>query len=108
MRKIIINRKKSIIGSAGKVSFYIMEKFEEGMEITKDGCDFLGSLKNNSVLESEGPESEFLLVAAYDNVGAFAVTDYIVISQGIKDVVISGKTIFNPFKGNPFVFEIIH
>ena len=108
MRKIIISRKKSIIGCAGKVSFYTMEKFEEGMEITKDRCGFLGSLKNNSILESEIPENEILLIAAYDNLGFFMVTDYVAIPQGIEDVAISGKTKFNPSKGNPFLFEIIN
>ena len=105
MRKIVINRKKSIVGCAGKVSFYIIEKFKEGMVITKDRCNFLGDLKNKSVLESEIPESDILLIAAYDNLGVFMVTDYIVISQGTENVVISGKTKFNPSKGNPFLFE---
>ena len=108
MRKIIISRKKSIIGCACKLSFYIMKNFEEGMQITKDKCDFLGTLQNNSVLESEAPESEFLLVAAYDNLGVFMVTDYIVIPRGTEEVTVGGKTKFNPSKGNPFLFEMIH
>ena len=106
MRKISIIRKKSIIGCASKVLFYTMENYEKGMEITKDGCVFLGSLKNNAVLECEISESELLLIAAYDNLGVFMVTDSIVISKGSENVAISGKTKFDPSKGNPFIFDI--
>ena len=105
MRKLVINRKRSIVGCAGKVLIYTIEKFEEDMVITKEGCNFLGSLKNNSFLESEITESAITIIAAYDNLGVFMVTDYIKISQGTEDVVISGKVKLNPFKYNPFIFE---
>ena len=105
MRKIIINRKKSIAGCACKVLIYTIDKFEENMAITKERCNFFGCLKNNSVLESEISESEITIIAAYDNLGVFMVTDHIVIFQGTEDVVISGKVKLNPFNGNPFIFE---
>jgi len=75
------------------------------MPITKEQCNFLGSLKNNSVLESEIPESEITIIAAYDNLGVFMITDHMVISQGTEDIVVNGKVKLNPFNGNPFIFE---
>jgi len=105
MRKIIINRKKAIAGCAGKVFIYTIDKIEEDSVITKDRCNFLGSLKNNSSLESEIPENEITIISAYDNFGVLMVTDYIVVSQGGEDVVINGKARLSPAKGNPFIFE---
>ena len=94
-------------GCACKVLIYTItiEKFKADMPITKEQCNFLGSLKNNSVLESEIPESEITIIAAYDNLGVFMITDHMVISQGTEDIVVNGKVKLNPFNGNPFIFE---
>ena len=100
MRKITINRKKSLAGCAGKVFIYTIDRIEEDIVITKNSCNFLGSVKNNSAFESE-----ITILAVYDNLGVFMVTDYIVIPQGTDDVVINGKVKFNPAIGNPFIFE---
>ena len=105
MRKIIINRKKSLAGCVGKVLIYTIDRIEEDIAITKNSCNFLGNVKNSSALESEITENEITIIAAYDNLGVFMVTDYIVIPQGTEDVVLNGKVKFNPAKGNPFIFE---
>ncbi len=105
MRKIIINRKKSVAGCAGKVLIYTIEKFESDMPITQEQCNFLGSIKNDSVLESEIPESEITIIAVYDNLGLLMITDHMVISQGTEDIVVNGKVKSDPFKDNPFIFE---
>lgn len=105
MRKIAINRKKSLAGCAGKVLIYTIDRIEEDIAITKNSCNFLGSVKNNSAFESEITENEITILAVYDNLGVFMVTDHIVIPQGTDDVVINGKVKFNPARGNPFVFE---
>ena len=105
MRKLAVNRKKAIAACAGKVLIYYTEKSTEDTVIAKEDCVFLGCLKNNSTLETEIPETEITVLAAYDNLGVFMITDRLVISQGTDDVEISGKTKLNPFKGNPFIFE---
>ena len=105
MRKITINRKKALVGCAEKVLIYTIDRIEEDMAITKNTCNFLGSVKNNSAFESEITENEITIIAAYDNLGVFMVTDHRVIPQGTDDVVINGKVKFNPTKGNPFIFE---
>lgn len=106
MRKVIINRKKSIVGCAGKVLIYTLDTVEEKMVITKDKCHFLGKLKNGSILEMEIPENEIIILAAYDNLGMFCVTDYVVLSEGTEDVILNGKVRLNPSKGNPFIFSV--
>lgn len=44
-------------------------------------------------------------MAAYDNLGACVMTDYVTIPSGNEDVVLNGKTKLNPMMGNPFYFE---
>ena len=105
MRKLIVNRKKAIAGCAGKVLIYSIDKIDKNIGINKEDCNFLGYLKNNSVLEIEIPKTEITIFAAYDSFGVFEITDYLVIPQGAEDVVISGKTKLNPLRGNPFIFE---
>ena len=105
MRKIVINRKKSVAGCAGKVLIYTIENFEADMPITKDQCNYLGSIKNDSVLESVIPESEITIIAAYDNFGLLMITDHMVIPQGTEDIVVNGKVKSNPLHDNPFIFE---
>lgn len=106
MRKIIINRKKAFAGCVSKVLIYTIDKIEEGVKITKEKCSFLGEIKNGAFLETEIPENEIIILAAYDSLGVFMVTDHIVISKGSEDVVINGKVKLNPSKGNPFIFNI--
>ena len=105
MRKITINRKKALAGCAAKVLIYTIDRIEEDTVITKNSCNFLGSVKNNSTFESEITENEITIIAAYDNLGVFMVTDHTVIPQGKDDVVINGKVKLNPALGNPFMFE---
>ena len=50
-------------------------------------------------------EDEVFLVAAYDNLGVFMPTDYILIPKGTDEIIIEGKTRLNPSKGNPFIFN---
>ena len=104
MRKIAINRKKSLAGCAGKVLIYTIDRTEEDIAIAKNSCNFLGRVKNNSAFESEITENEIAILAVCDNLGVFMVTDHIVIPQGTDGVVINEKVKFNPARGNPFYF----
>ena len=104
MRKIIINRLKSVVGCAGKINIYSIDKIEKDTIITKEMCAYLGSIKNGMNLEAEIPEKEIAIIAAYDNLGVFMITDILVIPNGCEDIILYGKTKLNPFKGNPFKF----
>lgn len=104
MRKVVINRMKSIVGCLGKVSIYTSDELGEWDEITPDKCKFIDKIKNGSSLEFEINDNEIIIIAAYDNMGAFMVTDYIFVPQGKDDIEIAGKVKLNPSRGNPFIF----
>ena len=111
MRKITISRKKSFIGCTGTVLIYTIDKMqfdesiEEEKEITKDKCDFVGSIKNGSSLTAEITDNEIVILSAYDNLGLFKVHSAILIPEGKEKVVLYGKVKFDPARGNPFAFE---
>ena len=104
MRKIIINRLKSVVGCAGEINIYSIDKIEEDKIISEDMCAYLGSIKNGMSLEAEIPEKKITIIAAYNNLGVFKITDILVIPNGCEDIILYGKTKLNPFKGNPFKF----
>lgn len=104
MRKIVINRKKSFVGCASKVSIYITKEVKD-FKIKKEDCLLLGYIKNGKSLETEILEDEVFLVAAYDNLGVFMPTDYILIPKGTDEIIVEGKTKLAPSKGNPFIFN---
>ena len=97
--------KNAIGGLSCGIILFFLSFFNRNFAETKNSCNFLGSVKNNSAFESEITENEITILAVYDNLGVFMVTDHIVIPQGTDDVVINGKVKFNPARGNPFIFE---
>ena len=105
MRKITITRRKTFAGCLAKVLICITDQVTEDTVITTDILTLLGTLKNNSVLEAEIPESPITIVAGYDDFGNFLLTDLLVIPEGTEDVHLSGIVKLNPTKGNPFIFD---
>ena len=105
MRKITITRRKTFAGCLAKVLICFTEKVAPDTVIQTDILTLLGTLKNNSVLEAEIPESPITIVAGYDDFGNFLLTDLLVIPEGTEDVHLSGIVKLNPFKGNPFIFD---
>ena len=111
MRKITVNRKKSLIGCTGTVLIYTIDKIqfdktiEEEKEITKDQCVFVGSIKNGSCLTSEITYNEIVILSAYDILGLFKVHSAMIIPGGKEEIILNGKVKLNPARGNPFVFE---
>ena len=111
MRKITVNRKKSLIGCTGTVLIYTIDKIQfekilgEKKEITKDQCVFVGSIKNGSYLKSEITYNEIVILSAYDNLGLFKVHGAMIIPEGKEEIILNGKVKLNPLCGNPFVFE---
>jgi hypothetical protein len=104
MRKIIITRKKSFVGCASKVFIYITKEVKD-FNINKEDCLLLGYIKNGKSLEAEIEEDEVFLISAYDNLGVFMPTDYILIPKGTYEIIVEGKTKLAPSEGNPFIFN---
>ncbi len=105
MRKLTVHRKKYFAGAWSAVHIYVAFGPVSFPSINKDVHQLLGKVKNGKVLESEIPECEVTIMAAYDNLGACVMTDYVTIPSGNEDVVLHGKTKLNPMMGNPFYFE---
>ena len=111
MRKVTVNRKKTLIGCTGTVLIYTIDKIQfdksiaEEKEITKDQCVFVGSIKNGSYLKAEITDNEIVILSAYDTLGLFKVHSAILIPEGNEEIVLNGKIKFNPTYGNPFIFE---
>lgn len=98
MRKLTIKRRKSIVASLMKVKIYIEDNKDYGRMIFGYPCKEVGSLKNNSELVIEIDNNEHRIFAD-------VYVDMIIIPAGEEDVIISGKNVYSPFKGNPFVFD---
>ena len=104
MRKLTINRKKTFVAGASKVFIYSIENPEPNVEITKDMCTFLGDIKNGKSLEVQIPEHKITILAAYESLGIFMITDHVTLPEGNTDIVLEGKAKLNPSIGNPFLF----
>lgn len=68
-------------------------------------CREVGRVKNNSelVIEIDNNEHRFFADVSLQVTDVFA--DTAVIPAGEEDVTISGKNVYSPFKGNPFIFD---
>lgn len=104
MRKLTIIRKKTFIASISKVFIYSIHEHIKDEEITKDMCTYLGEIKNGKSLEVVIEESEVTILAAYESLGIFMITDYITLPEGNQNITLEGKAKFNPAMGNPFLF----
>ena len=100
MRKLTIKRRKTIVASLMKVKIYIVDENDCQRVIMGYPCKEIGRLKNNSELVIEIDNNEHRIFADVD-----VYADMIIIPAGEEDVIISGKNVYSPFKGNPFVLD---
>lgn len=105
MRKLTIIRKKSFVACLMKVKMYIVDDKICHRNIQGYPCKEIGRLSNNSQLVIEIDNNEHKIFADVDLQATDSFADMKVIPAGEEDVVISGKNVFSPFKGNPFVFD---
>ena len=105
MRKVTVHRQRRLVGCAVSVLVFAVENFDIAGKMCKEDFSLLGKIKNGQLLESEIVENEVAIVAAYDSLGEFMITDYITIPQGTEDVILKGEIKLAPLKGNPFLFE---
>ena len=104
MRKLTIRRRKTFVGCLGKVKIYI-EDAAGDTEISGTKCRLLGALKNNDVATYEIGNESCKIYAIYDKMSKSFCNDIYLIPEGETDLEISGKATFNPFMGNPFMFD---
>ena len=104
MRNLTVRRRKTFVGCLGKVKIYIEDAAGE-TEINGTKCRLLGKLKNNESATYEIGNESCKLFAIYDKMSKSFCNDIYVIPEGEEDLEISGKAKFNPFMGNPFLFD---
>lgn len=105
MRKLTIKRRKSIVASLMKVKIYIVDENDCQRVIWGYPCKEVGRLKNNSELVVEINNNQHRIFADVTLQVADVYADMIIIPAGEEDVIISGKNVYSPFKGNPFIFD---
>ena len=88
-----------------KVKIYIVDKDNCDRVICGYPCKEVGRVKNNSELVIEIDNCEHRIFADVVAQVSDAFVDMIIIPSGEEDLVISGKNVLSPFKGNPFVFD---
>lgn len=104
MRNLTIIRRKSFVACLGSVKIYI-EDANGDTNINGTKCKLLGKLKNNSRETFEIGNESCKLFAIYDKVSKGICNDFYVIPEGEEDHYVSGIAHFNPFMGNPFLFD---
>lgn len=105
MRKLTIKRRKSFVGSFMSVKIYIVDSVNYDFYVCEYPCRELGKLKNNSELVVEIDNNEHKIIANVNLQATDAFAEMCVIPAGDEDVVVSGKNVFAPFRGNPFIFD---
>ena len=93
------------MASLMKVKIYIEDNKDYGRIILGYPCKEVGRVKNNSELVIEIDNNEHRIFADVTLQETDVYADMIIIPAGEEDVTISGKNVYSPFKGNPFVFD---
>ena len=90
-----------------KVKIYIVDEKDCQRVIWGRPCKEVGRLKNNSELVVEIDNNEHIIFADVTLQATDVYADMIIIPSGEEDVIISGKNVYSPFRGNPFIFDKI-
>ena len=105
MRKLTIHRKKSSLGCAGKIHFYIEDNTNPEITINDVKCKYIGSLFNGDTNTFEIPDTKTKLFAISDTITKNFSNDLYIIPEGVEDVSLSGKISFDLKANCPFKFD---
>lgn len=105
MRKLTIHRKKTSLGCAGKIHFYIEDNQNPEITINDVQCRYIGSLFNNDTDTFEIPNTKTKVYAISSSFSKNFSNDLYVIPEGDEDVYLSGKISFDLKTNCPFKFD---
>lgn len=105
MRKLIINREKSFVGSLSKCKVYVRSTDNKGIKFRKEKYKKLGTLKNGEEAVFQIPDEETKILVVPSTIYRDYCNDIAGIPVGVNDVRLSGKMVYNPFLYNPFQFS---
>ncbi len=104
MRELTIHRRKSFVGGAAKIKFYI-EDPQGDTKIQNALCRKLGELKNGQQGSFPIPEEACRIYAIADKLSSSFCCELLELPAGTEPVERSGQCRFAPAGGNPFRFD---
>ena len=105
MRNLTIKRTKSFVGTIVKVKVYIEDPAANELTINKVPCRKLGTLKNGEEKTFQIGEQGAKVFVIGDRLSKSYCNDMYQLSDGQKDVVLTGKNTFSLLTGHPFRFD---
>lgn len=105
VRNLIIKRIKSVVACVSKVKVYIEDPAANELMINKVPCRKLGELKNGEEKTFQIGEQGAKIFVIGGKLSKGYCNEMYQLSDGQKDVYLSGKNMFNPLVGNPFRFD---
>lgn len=105
MRYLTIKRTKSIVGCLSTMKVYVEDHFHGEITINNIPCRKLGELKNGEINSFEIEERALKVFVIADRISKSYCNEYYQLSEGQKDVFLSGQNRFNIASGNAFRFD---
>lgn len=105
MRNLTIKRAKRFVGCLGKMKVYIEDAAASEITINGTPCRKLGILKNGGEETFTIEERAAKVYVIGDKLSKDMCNDFYQLPEGAEDIVLTGKNIYNPTIGNPFIFD---
>lgn len=105
MRKLTIERRKTIVACAMKMKVYIETDGVGEIVINDTPCVKLGTLKNGETQTYEICEKSVKVFVIADSVSKDYCCDFYQLPEGSEDIALSGQNKFNLSNGNAFLFD---
>lgn len=105
MRRIWIKRRKAAAASMAAMKVYIEDPENGDVTINGIRCRKLGLLKNGRKVHYNIEEDALKVFVISGKISRKVEYDFAQLPEGRDDIVLSGKNIFKPFNGNPFLFD---
>lgn len=104
MRKITLTRRKAFAACLAAFKIYVTDESGDTV-IGKEKCRFITKIKNNETVSFDIDENATKIYVIADSLSKSYCMDCYPIASGANDLEISGICKFNPFLGNPFIFD---
>ncbi len=105
MRRLTITRRKTIVGSWGKLKVYLVDNLHNDLDVCGESCRLIGTLKNGETKSFDIDSGEGRVYVLFDKASRNWCNDSRLIPDGDDDVTLTGICKFNPFIGNAYLFD---
>lgn len=104
MRQITITRRKSLAGCLAPFKLYVADALGD-TTIGGEKCRLVANVGNGETVTFEIDENATRIYAIADKLSKGYCVDCYPVEEGNSDLTLSGVCKFNPFAGNPFLFD---